>query len=138
MGGKPSWCISLFISLLHTVSYAAWKSINRWCIFIFYSQHFSNILVIVKIWAACDLLLWKAPGYSPIFSSAHGINFHHHHHVPEVLGMFSVPWSSGWCWSLHLFFDCPMFHRPFGLYCSACFGSLFVFILCTCCSHIFW
>ena len=28
--------------------------------------------------------------------------------------------------------------RPFGVYCSACFGSLFVSILCTCCSHFFW
>ena len=26
----------------------------------------------------------------------------------------------------------------FGLYCSACFGSLFVSILCTCFSHFFW
>ena len=25
--------------------------------------------------------------------------------------------------------------RPFGLYCSACLGILFVSILCTCCSH---
>ena len=31
-----------------------------------------------------------------------------------------------------------MFLRPFGLYCSACFGSLFVSILCTCCSHFSW
>ena len=31
-----------------------------------------------------------------------------------------------------------MFLRPFGLYCSACFGSLFVSILCTCRSHFFW
>jgi len=31
-----------------------------------------------------------------------------------------------------------MFLRPFGLYCSACFGSLFVSILCTCFSHFFW
>ena len=31
-----------------------------------------------------------------------------------------------------------MFLRPFGLYYSACFGSLFVSILCTCCSHFFW
>jgi hypothetical protein len=31
-----------------------------------------------------------------------------------------------------------MFLRPFGLYCSACFGNLFVSILCTCCSHFFW
>ena len=31
-----------------------------------------------------------------------------------------------------------MFLRPFGLYCSACFGCPFVSILCTCCSHFFW
>ena len=31
-----------------------------------------------------------------------------------------------------------MFLRPFGLYFSACFGSLFVFILCTCFSHFSW
>jgi len=31
-----------------------------------------------------------------------------------------------------------MFLCPFGLYCSACFGILFVSILCTCCSHFFW
>ena len=31
-----------------------------------------------------------------------------------------------------------MFLLPFGLYCSACFGSLFVSILCTCCSHFYW
>ena len=29
----------------------------------------------------------------------------------------------------------PIFFRSFGLYCSACFGSLFVSIPCTCCSH---
>ena len=62
----------------------------------------------------------------------------HHHHVPEGLGVFPVPWSSIWSWSLHLFLGRPMFLRPFGLYCSACFGSLFVSILCTCCSHFFW
>jgi len=60
---------------------------------------------------------------------------YHHHHVPEGLGVFSVPWSSKWSWSLHLFFGRPMFLHPFGLYCSACFGILFVSILCTCCSH---
>ena len=53
------------------------------------------------------------------------------------LGMFPVPWSSRWIWSLHLFLGRPMFLPPFGLYCSACFGSLFVSILCTCCSHYF-
>ena len=62
----------------------------------------------------------------------------HHHHVPEGLRMFPVPWSSRWSWSLHLFLGRPMFLRPFGLYCSACFGSLFVSILCTCCNHFFW
>jgi hypothetical protein len=62
-------------------------------------------------------------------------DYHHHHHVHEGLGMFHVPWSSKWSWSLHLFFGRPTFLRPFGLYCSACFGSLFVSILCTCCSH---
>ena len=31
-----------------------------------------------------------------------------------------------------------MFLRPFGLYCSACFGSLFVSILCTWCNHFSW
>ena len=66
------------------------------------------------------------------------VQIHHHHHVPEGLGMFPVPWSSRWSWSLQLFLGRPMFLRPFGLYCSACFGSLFVSILCTCCSHFYW
>ena len=60
------------------------------------------------------------------------------HHVPEGLGVFPVPWPSRWSWSLHLFLGRPMFLRPFGLYFSACFGSLFVSILCTCCSHFIW
>jgi hypothetical protein len=30
-----------------------------------------------------------------------------------------------------------MFPRPFGLYCSACFGILFVSTLCTCCSNLY-
>jgi hypothetical protein len=41
-------------------------------------------------------------------------------------------------WSLHLFLGRPIYFRPFGLYCNACFGNLFVSILCTCCSHFFW
>ena len=61
-----------------------------------------------------------------------------HHHVPEGFGVFPVPWSSRWSWSLHLFLGRPMYLRTFGLYCSACFGSLFVSILCTCCSHFSW
>jgi len=28
--------------------------------------------------------------------------------------------------------------RPFGLYCSACLGILFMSILCMCCSHFSW
>jgi len=31
-----------------------------------------------------------------------------------------------------------MFHLPSALYFSACLGSLFLSILCTCCSHFFW
>jgi hypothetical protein len=52
--------------------------------------------------------------------------------------MFPVPWSSRWSWSLHLFLGRPTFLRPFDLYFSACFGILFVSILCTCCTHFFW
>jgi len=63
----------------------------------------------------------------------HGSEYLHHHHVHEGLGVFPVPWSSRWSWSLYLFLGCP-----FGLYFSACFGSLFMPILCTCCSHFSW
>ena len=81
-------------------------------------------------------------GEAPFYCMRWNGDFHHHHHhhqhVPEGLGVFPVPWSSRWSWSLHLHLGRPMFLRPFGLYCSACFGSLFVSILCTCCSHFFW
>jgi hypothetical protein len=63
---------------------------------------------------------------------------HHHHHVHEGLGVFSFSWSSRWSWSLHHFLDFPMFLRPFDLHCSACFGILFVSILCTWFSHFSW
>ena len=56
---------------------------------------------------------------------------HHHYHVPEGLGVFPVPYPQDE-------FGRPMFLHPIGLYCSACFGSLFLSILCTCCSHSFW
>jgi len=62
----------------------------------------------------------------------------HYHHVHEGLDVFPVPWSSRCSWSLHLFLGRPTYLRPFSLYCSACFGSLFVSILCTCCSHFSW
>jgi hypothetical protein len=68
----------------------------------------------------------------------HHHHHHHHHRVYEGLGVFPVPWSSKWNWSLHLFLGRPTFLLPFGLYCSACFGILFVSILCTCCSHFCW
>ena len=67
----------------------------------------------------------------------HRHHHHLHHRVHEVLGMFSVPWSSRWSWSLHLFLGRPIFLRPFGLYCSASFGILLVSILCTCRNWIF-
>jgi len=66
------------------------------------------------------------------------IHHRHHRHVHEGLGLFPVLWSLRWSWSLHLLLGRPMFLRPFGLYCSACFGILFVSILCTCCNHFFW
>ena len=53
-------------------------------------------------------------------------------YVHEGLGLIPVPWSSKWNWSVHLFLCRPMCLRPFGLYCNACFGILFVSILCTC------
>ena len=79
--------------------------------------------------------------YLALFNAKHELHHHHHHHhhhVHEGLGMFPVPWSSRCSSSLHLFLGRPTFLRPFGLYCSACFGSLFVSILSTCCSHFFW
>jgi len=68
----------------------------------------------------------------------HHHHHHHHHHVPEGLGVFPVLWSSRWSWSLPSLPRSSLFLRPFGLYCSACFGSLLVSILCTCCGHFFW
>ena len=63
---------------------------------------------------------------------------HHHHHVQEGLGLISVPCILKMKLSLHLFLGRPMCIRPFGLYCSACLGILFVSILCMCCSHFSW
>lgn len=55
-----------------TLSYAAWKLINTECTSIFFSQHFPNICITVKIWTTVDLCLQKRPRYSPIISSAQG------------------------------------------------------------------
>ena len=51
---------------------------------------------------------------------------------------FPVPWSTRRSWTFPLCYDRPLFLRPFDLYCNACFGILFVSILCTCCSQFFW
>ena len=65
-------------------------------------------------------------------------NNNNNNNVHEGLGVFPLPLSSRCSWSLHLFLGRPTLLRPFGLHCSACFGSLFVSTLCTCCSHFFW
>jgi len=75
------------------------------------------------VYASCRI--WFTAVYVLISHYHHHHHHHHHHHVPEGLGVFPVPWSSRWSWSLHLFLGRPMFLRPFGLYCSACFGILF-------------
>jgi hypothetical protein len=56
----------------------------------------------------------------------------------EVLGVVPVLYPSRWSWSFHLFLGRPMLLFPFGLYFSACLGSLSASILSTCCSHSRW
>ena len=98
------------------------------------NQHCSNSTV-----CPLNILdLAKEVNITNLLYLLHHHHHHHHHHVPEGLGVFPVPWSPRWSWSLYLFLGRPIFLRPFGLYCSACFGSLFVSILCKCCSHFFW
>jgi hypothetical protein len=63
----------------------------------------------------------------------HHHHHHHHHPVHEGLGVFPVTWSSKWNWSLYLFLSRPMFLRPFGLYCNACFW----YTICVYSRHIF-
>ena len=66
------------------------------------------------------------------------VEIHHRHHIQEGLGLIPVPWI------LKLKLVPPSLPRssyvlrPFGLYCSACLGILFVSILCMCCSHFSW
>ena len=102
-----------------------WNKIASGIKLVFYSSAVS-MLMLLSCWLGMHV------AYIKIF------DMFYHHYVPEGLGVFPVRWSSRWSWSLHLFLCRPMFLRPFGLYCGACFGSLFVSILCTCCSHIFW
>jgi hypothetical protein len=90
--------------------------------------------------ANCRCLLCSTPRCPIRVETCRRVYHHHHyhHHVQERLGVFPVRWSSKRSWSFHLFLGRPMFLRPFGLYCSACFGILFVSILCTCCNHFCW
>ena len=68
----------------------------------------------------------------------HHHHHHHHHHIQEGLGLIPVPCI------LKMKLVPPSLPRssyvlrPFGLYCSACLGILFVSILCMCCSHFSW
>ena len=111
------------------------------------TSHTASIFVRGLVYASCETdkqdtavsSFATSVALTSILLWSHVHHHHHHHHrVPEGLVVFPVPWSSRWSWSLHLFLGRPMFLRPFGLYCSACFGRLFVSILCTCCGHFFW
>ena len=107
------------------------NGVGQWrngCVLHFPFRGFNSLPLIINS-LLCAVLI--------ILSSALEPSHHHHHHVHEGLGVFPVPWSSRCSWSLHLFLGRPTFLRPCGLYCSACFGSLFVSILCTCFSHFF-
>ena len=150
---SPSWtqkdavCSSLFWSLLTQIQKViSFRTVNR-----AYTKLFLVACGTFTIYPSPTFLSSLSlsssssppPPPPPFHFTLHNHHHHHHHqhhhrhHVPEGLGVFPLPWSSRWSWSLHLFLGRPMFLRPFGLYCIACFGSLFVSILCTWCSH-FW
>jgi len=117
-------------------------NLETWPFFIFrtlsqYNDHYDSNIYVECTSVVILKFLWQS-FYITSPHTLHIHHHHHHHHVPEGLGVFPVPWSSRWSWSLHLFLGRPMVIRPFGLYCSACFGSLFVSIFATCCSHFFW
>jgi len=65
--GKSSLCISLHISFLHSV--LCCLKINSLCTSLFCSKQFSNICLMVKMWSAVYMPLWKPPWYC-IISSA--------------------------------------------------------------------
>ena len=140
------WCVSvsiiaivwMFLFVCIVILYMCFSnSLNfcsSLCVLSFFMCNSLNVLVFLLPFVGTWFVVLRM--FSFFFVSI--IRRHNHHHqVPEGLGVFPVPWSSRWSWSLHLFLGRPMFLRSFGLYCSACFGSLFVSILCTCCSH-FW
>ena len=141
-------CVSTFLSYIFTM----WKFVNV-TVYTMQQYHFTltiSTCMSQELWIReiyTDRLVHVAPRKVCTERSIPllGINVlvmtmihHHHHHVPEGLGVFPVPSFSRWSWSLHLFLSRPMFLHPSGLYCSACFGNLFVSMLCTCCSHFFW
>jgi hypothetical protein len=45
--------------------------------------------------------------FRPVHHDLFSVQSHHHHYVQEGLGVFPVPWSSKWNWSLHLFLGRP-------------------------------
>jgi hypothetical protein len=61
-------------------------------------------------------------------------NNNHHHHVHEGLGVFPVPQSSRWSWSLHLFLGRPIFYNQMGLnkllfLCTLLFVVVIVYVI---------
>jgi len=62
-----------------------------------------EVTVLWLVRAAAKAIMRLATFLTPL------VHHHHHRHVPEGLGMFPVPWSSRWSWSIHLFLGRPMF-----------------------------
>jgi len=85
-------------------------------------SHFIFVCLFAFVSLTCYLVIARIFGLCLMFTLSNKILFfpwrrfpfhHHHHHVREGLGVFPVPWSSKWSWSLHLFFGRPMFLRRF-------------------------
>ena len=93
--------------------------------FTFVSKYSLNVLYVATIYSKTKLLA--------VF-----IRSHHSSSCSWKFRRVSCSLILKCSWSLHLFLGRPTFLRPFGLYCSVCFGSLFVSTLCTCFSHFFW
>ena len=89
--GKPSLCISLYISFLRTGSHAAWKSVNNWCTSIFCSQHFSNICLIVKAFSTDIFPFESLLGILLLFSQ-HRILIVHIKYMPEICMLDITVW----------------------------------------------
>src|SRR5262249_45786610 len=70
--GIPNSSITLHSFLLLTLSYAALKSTNNWCISTLYSLHFSKICLILNSWSDVERPTRKPHWYSPRMSSVYG------------------------------------------------------------------